>query len=107
MSEVSSKKAGAPAGKIPATVITGFLGAGQTSAIRHLLQNARGRRIALVINEFGDLGVDGEVLKGCGIENCREDDVVELANGCIRRSEERRVGKVCVSKCRFRWSPFH
>src|SRR3546814_5991565 len=83
MSEVSSKKAGAPAGKIPATVITGFLGAGKTSAIRHLLQNARGRRIALVINEFGDLGVDGEVLKGCGIENCREDDVVELANGCI------------------------
>src|SRR3546814_11478362 len=39
--------------------------------------------MALVINEFGDLGVDGEVLKGCGIENCREDDVVELANGCI------------------------
>src|SRR3546814_8342964 len=83
MAEVSSKKAVAPAGTIPATVITGFRGAGKTSAIRHLLQNARGRRIALVINEFGDLGVDGEVLKGCGIENCREDDVVELANGCI------------------------
>src|SRR3546814_2196439 len=83
MAEVSSKKAWAPAGKIPSTVITGFLGAGKTSAILHLLQNARGRRIALVINEFGDLGVDGEVLKGCGIENCREDDVVELANGCI------------------------
>ncbi len=71
------------AGKIPATVITGFLGAGKTSAIRHLLQNAKGRRIALVINEFGDLGVDGEILKGCGIESCGEDDVVELANGCI------------------------
>ncbi|WP_299626022.1 cobalamin biosynthesis protein CobW [Pelagibius sp.] len=69
--------------KIPATVITGFLGAGKTSAIRHLLENARGRRIALVINEFGDLGVDGEILKGCGIEDCGEDDVVELANGCI------------------------
>lgn len=69
--------------KIPATVITGFLGAGKTSAIRHLLQNAKGRRIALVINEFGDLGVDGEILKGCGIEDCGEEDVVELANGCI------------------------
>jgi cobalamin biosynthesis protein CobW len=69
--------------KISATVITGFLGAGKTSAIRHLLQNAKGRRIALVINEFGDLGVDGEILKGCGIETCGEDDVVELANGCI------------------------
>src|SRR3546814_1707662 len=72
-----------PKSKIPATVITGFLGAGKTSAIRHLLQNARGRRIALIINEFGDLGVDGEILKGCGIAACREEDVVELANGCI------------------------
>ncbi len=70
-------------GKIPATVITGFLGAGKTSTIRHLLQNAKGKRLALVINEFGDLGVDGEIIKGCGIEGCREDDVLELANGCI------------------------
>ncbi|MDG2483208.1 MAG: cobalamin biosynthesis protein CobW, partial [Alphaproteobacteria bacterium] len=69
--------------KIPATVITGFLGAGKTSMIRHMLATARGRRIALVINEFGDLGVDGDVLRSCGIEGCDEDDVVELANGCI------------------------
>jgi cobalamin biosynthesis protein CobW len=69
--------------KIPATVITGFLGAGKTTLIRHLLQNANGRRIALVINEFGDIGVDGEILKGCGDGVCREEDVVELANGCI------------------------
>ena len=71
------------AGKIPATVITGFLGAGKTSTIRHLLANAGGRRIALVINEFGDLGVDAEILKGCGIDGCNDDDVLELANGCI------------------------
>ncbi len=69
--------------KIPATVITGFLGAGKTTLIRHLLQNADGRRIALIINEFGDLGVDGEILKGCGDAVCSEDDIVELANGCI------------------------
>lgn len=69
--------------KIPATVVTGFLGAGKTTLIRNLLQNARGRRIALVINEFGDLGVDGDILKGCGVETCREEDVVELTNGCI------------------------
>ncbi|WP_279479207.1 cobalamin biosynthesis protein CobW [Aureimonas sp. SK2] len=69
--------------KIPATVITGFLGAGKTTLIRNLLQNAGGRRIALVINEFGDLGVDGDILKGCGVETCREEDVVELTNGCI------------------------
>ena len=69
--------------KIPATVITGFLGAGKTTLIRNLLQNADGRRIALVINEFGDLGVDGDILRGCGVETCREEDVVELTNGCI------------------------
>ena len=70
-------------GKLPATVITGFLGAGKTSMIRHLLETANGRRLALIINEFGELGVDGEVLKSCGIEGCAEDDVIELANGCI------------------------
>jgi cobalamin biosynthesis protein CobW len=69
--------------RIPATVITGFLGAGKTTMIRNLLTEAGGRRIALIINEFGDLGVDGEVLKGCGAENCSEDDIVELTNGCI------------------------
>lgn len=69
--------------KIPATVITGFLGAGKTTLIRHMLANANGKRIALIINEFGDLGVDGDVLKGCGDEVCSEDDIVELTNGCI------------------------
>jgi len=69
--------------KIPATVVTGFLGAGKTTLIRHMLENAGGRRIALVINEFGDLGVDGGILKGCGIEGCAEEDVMELSNGCI------------------------
>ena len=69
--------------KIPATVITGFLGAGKTTLVRNLLENANGRRIALIINEFGDLGIDREIVNGCGIEGCDEDDVVELANGCI------------------------
>lgn len=72
---------GAP--KIPATIITGFLGAGKTTLIRRLLETANGRRIALIINEFGDVGVDGEVLKGCGDAVCSGDDIVELANGCI------------------------
>jgi cobalamin biosynthesis protein CobW len=69
--------------KIPATVITGFLGAGKTTMIRHILQNAGGRKLALIINEFGDVGVDGEILKSCGNEACTEDDIIELANGCI------------------------
>ncbi len=69
--------------KVPVTVITGFLGAGKTSLIRHLLEKANGKRLALIINEFGDLGVDGELLKGCGDETCSEDDIVELTNGCL------------------------
>jgi cobalamin biosynthesis protein CobW len=69
--------------KIPATVITGFLGAGKTSLIQHLLRTANGRRLALIINEFGDIGVDGEILKGCKIQGCEEENIIELANGCI------------------------
>ena len=69
--------------KIPVTVITGFLGAGKTSLVRHLLENAGGRKLALVINEFGDIGVDAEILKGCGDETCSEDDLIELTNGCL------------------------
>jgi len=69
--------------KIPTTIITGFLGAGKTTLIRNVLGNAKGRRIALIINEFGDVGVDRDVLSGCGDETCRDEDMVELANGCI------------------------
>jgi len=69
--------------KIPATVITGFLGAGKTTLIRHLLETTKGKRIALIINEFGDMGVDRELLAGCDIEGCEYENIVELANGCI------------------------
>ncbi|MBA4782034.1 MAG: cobalamin biosynthesis protein CobW [Rhizobiales bacterium] len=69
--------------KIPATIFTGFLGAGKTTVIRQLLEQANGRRIALIINEFGDVGVDGDVLAGCGDQVCTRDDIIELANGCI------------------------
>jgi cobalamin biosynthesis protein CobW len=69
--------------KIPATIVTGFLGAGKTSLIRHLLAKPDGRRLAVIINEFGDLGIDRELLLGCGVRGCAEDDLVELPNGCI------------------------
>ncbi|QDC39926.1 cobalamin biosynthesis protein CobW [Sphingobium fuliginis] len=69
--------------KVPATVITGFLGAGKTTLIRHLIEHAGGRRLALIINEFGDVGVDGALVRGCGDEACPDEDIIELANGCI------------------------
>ncbi|MEG9861016.1 MAG: cobalamin biosynthesis protein CobW [Parvularculales bacterium] len=70
-------------GKVPVTIITGFLGTGKTSLIRHLLKTAGGRRLALIINEFGDLGVDGEIIRECADEACSEEDILELANGCL------------------------
>lgn len=69
--------------RIPTTVVTGFLGTGKTTLIRHLLQNAGGRRLAVVVNEFGDVGIDGELLRSCGVEGCADEDILELANGCI------------------------
>src|SRR5271156_5002834 len=66
--------------KIPVTIVTGFLGSGKTTLIRHVLEHAEGRRLALIINEFGDVGVDGAILSACG---CPEDNIIELANGCL------------------------
>ncbi len=69
--------------KIPATVITGFLGSGKTTLIRHLLENNQGRRYALIVNEFGDVGVDADLLADCGEAACKPGDIVELSNGCL------------------------
>jgi cobalamin biosynthesis protein CobW len=69
--------------RVPCTIVTGFLGAGKTTLIRHVLANAQGRRLALIVNEFGDVGIDGEILKGCGDAACPEENIVELANGCL------------------------
>lgn len=77
--------------KIPVTIITGFLGSGKTTLIRHVLQENQGRRIAVIVNEFGEIGIDGELLRSCQV--CDEDDstgsentpstIVELNNGCL------------------------
>ena len=69
--------------KVPCSIVTGFLGAGKTTLVRNILENGAGRRLAVIVNEFGDVGIDGEILKGCGIESCSEESIVELSNGCI------------------------
>ena len=69
--------------KTPVTVITGFLGSGKTTLIRHLMRNPGGKRLAILVNEFGTLGVDGDILKSCADDNCPVENIVELANGCI------------------------
>ena len=69
--------------RVPCTIVTGFLGSGKTTLIRHVIANAQGRRLAVIVNEFGDVGIDGEILKGCGNAACPEENIVELANGCL------------------------
>lgn len=76
--------------KIPVTVVTGFLGSGKTTLVRHLLQNNQGRRIAVIVNEFGEVGIDGEILRSCqvcddevAVEEATETNILELANGCL------------------------
>ena len=68
--------------RIPATIVTGFLGAGKTTLIRNLIANAKGRRIAIIVNEFGDMGFDGALIADCD-DDCRPSEIVELTNGCI------------------------
>jgi cobalamin biosynthesis protein CobW len=70
-------------GRVPCTIVTGFLGSGKTTLIRHVLANTNGRRLAVIVNEFGDVGIDGDILKGCGDSACPEENIVELANGCL------------------------
>ncbi|WP_323009228.1 cobalamin biosynthesis protein CobW [Paracoccus sp. (in: a-proteobacteria)] len=69
--------------KTPVTVITGFLGAGKTTLIRHLMSQPQGKRLAVLVNEFGTMGVDGEILKSCADDNCPAENIMELSNGCI------------------------
>jgi cobalamin biosynthesis protein CobW len=69
--------------RIPATIVTGFLGAGKTTLLRHVLENTKGLRVAVIVNEFGSVGIDGETLRGCGLASCPEESIVELANGCL------------------------
>ena len=69
--------------RAPCTIDTGFLGAGKTTPFRDVIADAQGRCLAVIVNEFGDVGIDGEILKGCGNTACPEDNIVELANGCL------------------------
>lgn len=67
---------------IPITVLGGYLGAGKTTMVNHLLTNAASRRIGVVVNDFGELGVDATLL-GSAVEGEEGVPVVNLANGCV------------------------
>ena len=75
MSDIQPNLAPSSLAKVPVTIVTGFLGAGKTTLISHLIRNAGGRRLAVVVNEFGTLGIDGDILKGCAIPDCPAENV--------------------------------
>ena len=62
---------------LPVTIITGFLGSGKTTLLNHILTNQQGVKTAVLVNEFGEIGIDNELIISTG------DDMVELSNGCI------------------------
>ena len=62
---------------IPVTVLTGFLGAGKTTLLNRLLREANGKRYAVIVNEYGEIGIDGDLVVGA------EEEVYELNNGCV------------------------
>ena len=64
-------------GPVPATIVTGFLGAGKTTMLNHILKHPQGRRYALIINEVSDVGIDDQLIERC------DEEIVLLANGCI------------------------
>jgi G3E family GTPase len=66
-----------PSEKIPVTVLTGFLGAGKTTLLNHILKEKHGRKIAVIVNEYGEVGIDQELVIGA------EEEIIEMNNGCI------------------------
>lgn len=63
--------------KLPVTVVSGYLGAGKTTLINHLLRNANGRRLAVLVNEFGDLSIDEDLIEA------EEDGLMSISGGCV------------------------
>lgn len=80
--------------KIPATIVTGFLGSGKTTLLSNIIKQAAGKRIAVIVNEFGELDIDADLLRSCPLDcengetetqtaTISDDGIYELANGCI------------------------
>jgi len=68
-------------GKVPCTILTGFLGSGKTTLLNYILQENHGKRIAVIENEFGEVGIDDALVQGGSM--AEEENIVEMNNGCI------------------------
>ena len=68
---------------VPITLITGYLGSGKTTLINHILKNAKGHKMAVIVNDIGEVNIDAELIEGNGVVSGKDENLVALSNGCI------------------------
>ena len=68
---------------VPITLITGYLGSGKTTLINHILRNAKNHKMAVIVNDIGEVNIDAELIEGSGVVSGKDDNLVALSNGCI------------------------
>ena len=99
---LSDSKGSSPEGntgdrRVPLVILTGFLGAGKTTALNYLLRNSKGRRLAVLVNDIGEVNIDAALARNVAqVDSGSSEDIVELSNGCICCGIQDEFGKAVM-----------